>query len=124
MNAGFILGLAAAFWSANKETASRGFLRLTGVSLLFTPRSIVVLIMTFGMVVVVVPTVTGLVGLEGLSAAIRQCARWPVLFLVLIGGIALLCRLGPSRAPARWRSILPDCVLSASVWLGASLLNS
>jgi membrane protein len=114
LNVGFLVGLAAALWSANNgmkalfeatniannETETRGFLRLTGVSLLCTLGAIVVLILTLGMIVVV-PLVLGFAGLEGLSAAILHYARWPVLFLVLIGGIGLLYRIGPSRAPAR-----------------------
>ena len=43
--------------------------------------------------------------------------------LVLLG-LALLYRFGPSRAPARWRWVTPGSLLAAVLWLLGSLAFS
>jgi membrane protein len=137
LNVGFIGGLAITLWSANNgmkalfeatnvaynEEEKRGFIRLTTTTLLFTLGAIALLILTLS-AIVVVPILLGFVGLDGWTNVLLQYARWPVLFLVIIGGIALLYRVGPSRAPAAWRWVLPGSIAAAAIWLVASLLFS
>ena len=46
-----------------------------------------------------------------------------LLGLVLLG-LALLYRFGPSRAPARWRWVTPGSLVAAVLWLAGSLAFS
>jgi membrane protein len=133
----FATGLGIALWSANNgikamfdglnvvydETEERSFLRLTFVSLLFTLGAIFTVIIALG-AIVVVPAILALVGLGGMSATLISLARWPILFALIVIGIGLLYRFGPSRSPARWRWISLGSLLAACLWVAASALFS
>lgn len=137
LNAGFIGGLAITLWSANNgmkalfeatnvaynEEEKRSFIRLTMSTLLITLGAMALLILTLS-AIVVLPILLGYVGLDGFTNALLQYARWPVLFIFIISGIALLYRVGPSRSPAAWRWVLPGSIAAAAIWLVASLLFS
>ena len=48
-------------------------------------------------------------------------ARWPVLALLLITGMALLYRYGPSRDEPKWRWVSWGAVFATAVWIIGSL---
>jgi membrane protein len=134
---GFIFGLGVALWSANGgmksifeglnvaygEKETRSFVRLNLVALMFTLGAIAVAILAMA-AIVVVPIVLAFVGLGGVAEAALQLARWPLLFVVIVVGLALLYRYGPSRIEAEWRWISPGSLMAALVWVVASLLFS
>jgi membrane protein len=129
----FLAGLSFSLWSANNgikaifdglnvaydEREERGFVRLSLVSLLFTLGAIGTIVLALG-AIVVVPTVLGYVGLEGTAATVIGLARWPILFALIVLGIGLLYRFGPSRSPARWRWLSAGSLLAALLWVAAS----
>lgn len=133
----FATGLGVALWSANNgikamfdglnvvydEAEERSFLRLAFVSLLFTLGAIITVIVALG-AIVVIPAILAFVGLGGLPATLISLARWPILFALIVIGIGLLYRFGPSRKPARWRWISVGSLLAASLWVAASALFS
>jgi membrane protein len=133
----FTTGLGIALWSANNgikamfdglnvvydEAEERSFLRLAFISLLFTLGAIVTVIVALG-AIVVIPAILAFVGLWGLPATLISLARWPILFALIVIGIGLLYRFGPSRKPARWRWISVGSLLAASLWVAASALFS
>lgn len=137
LNLGFIGGLAITLWSANNgmkalfqatnvaynEEEDRGFVRLTATTFLLTLGAIALLILTLS-AIVVLPILLGFVGLDEWTSALLQYGRWPVLFIVIIGGIAILYRVGPSRASAQWRWLMPGSIAAAVMWLVTSLLFS
>jgi hypothetical protein len=45
--------------------------------------------------------------------------RWPVLIFVVIFGLAVLYRFGPSREHPRWEWLSVGSVLAAGAWLGS-----
>jgi membrane protein len=129
----FIAGLCFSLWSANNgikaifdglnvaydEREERSFVRLSLVSLLFTLGAIGTIILALG-AIVVVPTVMAFMGIEGSTATIIELARWPILFALIVLGIGLLYRFGPSRSPARWRWLSAGSLLAALLWVAAS----
>ena len=133
LSAGFLLGLAIAFWSANSgikslfegmniaygETEKRGFVMLNVLSLTFTMGAIFVgigLIISVG----IVPTALALLRLDQWTEILIRVLRWPLL-LVMIGiGMTVLYRFGPSREKAKWRWLTWGSVLATIVWLIAS----
>jgi membrane protein len=134
---GFILGLAVALWSANagmkaimdalnvvyEEKEKRSFVRLNLISFVFTLAAIASALLALA-AVVVLPLTLNFFGLQSMSDLIVRLARWPVLFVVVILGLALLYRYGPSRRQARWQWISVGSVFAAVAWLIASTILS
>jgi membrane protein len=133
----FVAGLAIAIWSANNgikamfeglnvvydEDEERSFLRLNGISLMFTLGAIVMMVVALG-AIAVVPAILAFVGLPGISGTLISLGRWPILFAIIIVGIGLLYRFGPSRTPPQWRWISVGSGLAAALWVAASAIFS
>ena len=131
----FVSGLAIALWSANAgmkalvdalnlvydETEKRGFIRLNAISLAFTSAAIGFMLLALA-AMVVLPIALDYLGIASVADRIIRWLRWPALFLVVMFGLALLYRYGPSRAKARWRWITWGSVIAAVLWLLASAL--
>jgi membrane protein len=132
---GFAFGLAVALWSANagmktiidalnvvyEEREKRSFIRLNLISLVFTLGAIGSALLALG-AVVILPVALNFFGLQNMSELFFRLARWPVLFFVVILGLALLYRYGPSRRQARWQWISIGSVFAAVAWIIASTL--
>ena len=50
--------------------------------------------------------------------------RWPALLILVMLGLALLYRFGPSRKDAKWRWLTPGSMVAAFAWLAISALFS
>ena len=133
----FAFGLALALWSANAgmkalidalnvsydEEEKRGFIKLNLVSLALTVGAIVAVLIAVG-AVIVVPIVLSYLGLGGWVQTFLSLLRWPVLLLLVIFGLAVLYRFGPSRERPRWEWISVGSLVAAAVWLiGSALLS-
>jgi membrane protein len=133
----FAVGLLIAIWSANagmkalldalnvayEEREKRGVIRLNLVSLSLTTASLAgILIMIGG--VVVVPSVLHLVGFEEGIAQVVWIGRWPLLAVLLLLGLAVLYRFGPSRAEPRWQWLSVGALIASVLWLICSSLLS
>ncbi|MEA2936015.1 MAG: rane protein [Variibacter sp.] len=132
---GFVFGLLFALWSANAgmkaifdalnvtygEEEKRGFFKLNMITLTFTLGGILALLVALAGVVVL-PLVLTYVGLNNIiNPQLISILRWPVLLLLIIFGLALLYRFGPSRREAQWRWITPGSAFAAVTWILASL---
>jgi membrane protein len=134
---GFLLGLAIALWSANAgmkaifdalniiydEEEKRGIVRLNLVSLFFTICAIAGAGLAVAFVVVF-PLLLAAFGLTSFDHPIVGYLRWPVLFVLLILGLSVLYRYGPSRQLAKWRWLSVGSIAAALVWLAVSSLFS
>jgi len=133
---GFVLGLALALWSANTgmkalidalnviydEKEERGIIRLNLTSLTLTLGAILSLLLAIG-AVIILPLLLNYVGSSGLSEMLGLL-RWPALLVLVIVGLAVIYRLGPSRAKARWEWLTVGSLFAAVAWLVASALLS
>jgi membrane protein len=134
----FVTGLGIALWSANAgvksifdalnivydEDEKRGFVRLNLVSLTFTVGAIVSLLLALG-AVVVLPLVLAFAGFKAeYYAGALPLLRWPALFVLMIFGLALLYRFGPSRRQAKWRWVSVGSLVAALAWIAVSLAFS
>ena len=133
----FAIGLATSLWSANagmkaifealniayEEQESRGFVRLTLVSLLFTLGALLFVVVAIG-AVIVVPAVLATLALGEVAEPLIRWLRWPILLVIVAGLIALLYRFGPSRAPAEWRWVSWGSGAAALLWVVLSVLFS
>ncbi|MBB4039839.1 membrane protein [Microvirga flocculans] len=133
----FIIGLAISLWSANAgmkavfdalnivydEEEKRSFVQLNLQSLAFTLAAIAfVLIALAG--IVVLPIVLDFVGLGSGVEWLLSLARWPILLAVVVAGLAVLYRYGPSRDKAEWKWVTPGGIVAAVLWLAGSMLFS
>ncbi len=132
----FFTSLVISLWSANaavkaifdalnvvyEEEEKRSFVMLNLRSLTFTIGALVFIILALTGIVVL-PLVLNFLGL-GQGAWLIAQLRWPALLVVLLGGLALLYRYGPSRERARWRWVGTGSVVAGLLWLVASILFS
>ena len=134
----FLGTLALALWGANagtkaifdalniiyKEREKRSFIRLTAWSLAFTVSAIALVLLAFAGVVAV-PVALKLLGIpDGSGISLLTLLRWPVLYLVVLFGLACLYRFGPSRTKPQWRWVSWGSAIAGGIWLVSSLLLS
>ena len=134
---GAIAGLVVALWSASGavrtlmdalniaygEEENRGFLRFYATALLLTFGGIIAVIVAIG-IVVALPAVLNLLGLNWLVDVAARLARWPVLAALAVIGFAVVYRFGPSRTQARWRWVSWGAAIAVAMWLVGSALFS
>jgi len=126
----FLFSLLLSIWSANsgmkslmaalniayEEKEKRNFFRLNLVSLAFTASALLLAVIGIGSVIVL-PALFAELGIGTVVAALR----WPILFIILIFGLAVLYRFGPSLTKPHWHWITPGSVLASLAWVAASL---
>jgi membrane protein len=134
---GFLFGLAVALWSANagmkaimdalnvvyEEKEKRSFFKLNLVSLSFTLAAIGTLLVALT-AVVVLPVALNFIGLQSVTDLLLRLVRWPVLLIVIVLGLAVLYRYGPSRREPRWQWISVGSLFAAIAWVVSSVLLS
>lgn len=134
---GAIAGLVLALWSASagmrtlmealnvayKEEEKRGFFRFYGTALLLTLGAILGVIVAIGMVIAL-PIVLRFLGLDSLLQGLISLARWPILVVTMMIGLAIVYRYGPSREKPRWRWVSWGAVVATVLWIVGSALFS
>src|ERR1043165_2298969 len=134
----FVFGLGLALWSANAgmkaifdalnivydEDEKRSFIKLNLISLTFTLGAVIALLVAIG-AVVALPLVLQYLGLaEDRQTWLLALLRWPALLVLVMFGLALLYRFGPSRRDAKWRWVTPGGIFASFAWLAISALFS
>ena len=132
----FFTSLVLSLWSANaamkamfdalnvvyEEEEKRSFVMLNLRALTFTIGALGFIILALTGIVVL-PVVFKFVGLSD-TAWLIALLRWPALLVVLLGGLSLLYRYGPSRERPRWRWVGIGGAVAGLLWLVASILFS
>jgi membrane protein len=130
MSIGAIVGIVLALWTgslgirtlmqalniAYNEEERRGFLRFYATALALTLGSMVGFVIAVGMVVAV-PAILNLLGLEGVLGGLIRYTRWPILGLMMMLWLAVIFRFAPSREQARWRWVSWGAVIATVLWL-------
>jgi membrane protein len=133
----FATSFLLAVWSANggmkaiidalnvayDEKEKRGFLKLNAISLAFTFAGLVGVLIAIGCVVAL-PIVLSTIGLGSISDALLRIGRWPALVILLLTGLAVLYRYGPSRRSPQWSWLSLGSLFAAVTWLAGSALLS
>ena len=133
----FAFSLGLALWSANagmkavidalnvtyNEKEKRGFIKLNLISLALTGGAILSLLVALGSIVVL-PLMLSSFGLGGWTETLLRFSRWPVLFCLVVFGLAVLYQFGPSRKSPRWEWLSVGSVTAAIAWLVGSALLS
>ncbi|MDO9429133.1 MAG: YihY/virulence factor BrkB family protein [Methylobacterium sp.] len=132
----FFTSLVISLWSANaamkamfdalnvvyEEEEKRSFVMLNLRSLTFTIGALLFTIFALSSIVVL-PLVFTFVGFSDTAWLLAQL-RWPALLVVVLGGLSLLYRYGPSRERPRWRWVGVGGAVAGVLWLVASILFS
>lgn len=132
-----IVAILVALWSANGgmkaliealniawfETEKRGFIKLNLVSLAMTLGAIAGVILMIGLVAVL-PVLLNTILAGSAAQSWLNWLRWPILAGMLILGLAVIYRFGPSKDDPKWQWISPGAVMATVGLLIASLLFS
>ncbi|WP_246080353.1 YihY/virulence factor BrkB family protein [Modestobacter altitudinis] len=100
---------------AYHEPETRGFLRRSGLALLFVLGGAVLL----GALVTAAGALSG--SLTGAPGPLRTFAPWLCLAVVMTAVLAVLYRWGPDRKRARWRWITGGSTVATLLWLATTL---
>lgn len=133
----FVAGFLTALWSANSgmgalfdalnvvygEKEKRSLLVFYGTTFLFTLGAVVFVLLAIT-AVVVLPVALRIVGVPVSGETILSVARWPLLLIVVMFGLAAVYRYGPSRSSARWGWVSLGSVAAAILWIAASMAFS
>lgn len=134
----FLGTLALSLWGANagtksifdalniiyKEREKRGFIKLTLWSGAFTIGAIGLAVLSLAGIIAV-PLVLSFLGLsQQFGAKLLAFLRWPLLYLVVLFGLACLYRYGPSRTQPQWRWVTWGSAIAGGIWIAGSLLLS
>lgn len=140
LGVGLIVSLLLTLWSASKginalitalnitydEEEHRGYLRLTGLSLLLTLGAILFFMVVLALVVGV-PAFIASIDLPGLGPAAKWLAGllpWPILAVAIMTALAVLYRYGPDRRQPKWRWVSWGAAAATLLWLLGSLAFS
>ena len=133
----FMISISLAIWSANAgvkaifdalnvaygEDEKRSFIKLNLISLVFTAGTLLFALTALAGIALV-PLLLDFVYLGHATEWIIWGGRWPFLIALLIVGLSVLYRFGPSRDEAQWSWVSPGAVFAALAWLVGSLLFS
>jgi membrane protein len=134
LSLGFVTGLVIALCSANngikalcdamdvayEEEETRGFVRYNLISLAFTFGALVIAVALIA-AIGVVPAVLRYFWLDRWAEILMGIARWPAIVGLIMLGIVLLYRYGPSREYAKLRWLSWGAGLTTLFWLLASI---
>jgi membrane protein len=96
---------------------------LNAMSLAFTFGGLLAVLIAIG-TVVALPIVLSTVGLGSITEILFKVGRWPLLIVLMLLGLALLYRFGPSRRSPQWQWLSVGSVFATLTWLAGSALLS
>jgi membrane protein len=129
------VGIVLALWSASigvrtlmealnvtyDEQEKRGFVRFYGTALLLTLGAIVSAILAI-LAIIAAPAVLGMLGLSQFAEVLIQIGQFVLLAALMIFGLAVVYRFGPSRREPRWAWVTPGAVIATLIWVVGSAL--
>jgi membrane protein len=108
---------------AYHQPERRGFLKFNAVALALTLASILAAVLAIA-TVVAIPALIKVLDLGSVLEGVLSLARWPVLALVVVLGLGVLYRYGPSREAVRGGWFNWGAVIATLLWLAGSALFS
>jgi len=132
-----IFSLAFALWSASAaaqtlmtglnvvydEVERRSFIVFYATALGLTLGGIIFALIALSLVAAL-PALIGLIGFPPTIERAVTLARWPLLAIGVMVGLAVLYRFAPSRELPRWQWVSWGAVAATLLWLAASVLFS
>lgn len=130
---GAILGLLIAFWSASKgmsamitslniaynEEEKRSFIKVTALALGLTVGGIIFVILTL-FLITLLPTILETLGFGQTIQTVLSMGRWPLLAIIVMGGLAVLYRYAPCRNKPQWQWVSWGAGIATLLWIVGS----
>ena len=101
------------------EVETRGWFWLTLQSVSFTLAGILILVLTLSSIALV-PVVLGYLPISSFDYLLIRGLNWLLVSAVVLGGLAVLYRYGPSRTRAQWRWVSLGALVAWITWIVAS----
>ena len=101
------------------EVETRGWFWLTLQSVSFTLAGILILVLTLSSIALV-PVVLGYLPISSFDYLLIRGLNWLLVSAVVLGGLAVLYRYGPSRTRAQWRWVSLGALVAWITWVVAS----
>ena len=101
------------------EVETRGWFWLTLQSVSFTIAGILILVLTLSSIALV-PVVLGYLPISSFDYLLIRGLNWLLVSAVVLGGLAVLYRYGPSRTRAQWRWVSLGALVAWITWVVAS----
>lgn len=128
-----IVGLLLALWSASRGMSGL----ITGINIAYEERerrsffkfNLIALCLTLGFVVggvlaialIAVLPVVAFLEIGSAAKWLLLLAQWPLLIILVMGGLSVLYRFGPDRDKPRWRWVTPGAITATVLWIVASI---
>ncbi|WNM62600.1 YihY/virulence factor BrkB family protein [Candidatus Nitrospira neomarina] len=130
LSLGAIGGLLFAIWSASKgmsamitslniaynEEEERSFIKVTALAIGLTVGSLVFVILTL-FLITLLPAVLGMLGFGQIMQTVLSLSRWPLLAVIVMGGLAILYRYAPCRNYPRWQWVSWGAGIATLMWI-------
>ena len=130
---GAIGGLLFAIWSASKgmsamitslniaynEEEERSFIKVTALALGLTVGGLIFVILTL-FLITLLPAVLEALGFGQKMQTILSLSRWPLLAMIVMGGLAILYRYAPCRNYPRWQWVSWGAGIATLMWIVGS----
>lgn len=130
---GLVASAMISLWSASRamkslfgglnavydERETRGWFWLTLQSVTFTLAGILLLVLTLA-TLTVVPLAVDYLPISNFNAILIRFLSTAVVSLVVLAGLAVLYRYGPSRTRAHWRWVIIGALVAWVTWIAAS----
>lgn len=105
---------------AYDEEEQRGIVKQTLVAFGLSIAIVVGLIVAV-VVTIVMPLLFGALGLGDAGRFLVTVLRWPLLFVFVVLGLAVIYRYAPDRNKPRWNWISPGAIFATLLWIVASI---
>lgn len=130
-----VLSILFSLWTANIGTRAvfqglnitynqkdkRGFIKTSGVTLLFTIGGIIIGFLAIA-IVVAFPALIDRIGLPSNLEIMIQLLRWPILALIFMLSLSVVYKVAPYRTSPKFRWSSWGAVVATLLWLIGSLL--
>jgi membrane protein len=137
LGVGLAVSFALAVWSARSATSSliiglniaykeeekRSFVRFQIAALGLTLGAVISVALSLALIAVL-PAIIDFLPLGPAGKTIAALARWPILVVLVMLGLAALYRYAPCRAEPRWRWVSWGAVAATILWIVGSALFS
>ncbi len=103
------------------EEEKRGYFRLQLIALAITVAAVLMGVLAIVATAALATVHAALPGLSSFDVAIGRLGTYLILAASSAGAALLLYRFGPSRAPARWRWLVPGALLATGLGMAVTL---
>jgi len=109
-------GLITAINIAYEEKERRSFLKFNLIALGLTLGLVISGVIAIGLIAVL-PAAVQLLAVGSATKWLLLLVQWPLLIVLVMGGLAVLYRFGPDRDKPRWRWVSPGAIAATVLWI-------